>query len=75
MTQRVGEDPIEEESETRGEIVLGEPCGDLPVLHIGPSGHVDKEVAQTVPIAHYIHTACTHFGVLKFEKIINNKGI
>ncbi len=65
MTQRVGEDPIEEESETRGEVVLSEPSGDLPVLHIGPSGHVDEEIAQTVPISHYIHAACTHFWVLE----------
>ncbi len=75
MTQRVREDPIEEESETRGEVVLGEPCGDLPVLHIGPSRHVDEEIAQAVPVSHNVHTACAHFGVLKFEKIINNKGI
>ncbi len=68
MTQRVREDSIEEESETRGEVVLGEPCGDLAVLHIGPSGHVDEEIAQTVPIAHYIHTACAHLWVLKLEK-------
>lgn len=33
-----------------GEIVLGQPRNDLPVLHIGSASYVDNEVAQLLPM-------------------------
>lgn len=44
--------------------MLGEPRGDLAVLHVWPRRNVDEEVAQRVPVTHYIHAAWSHFRIL-----------
>jgi hypothetical protein len=33
------------------EIVLSQPCHHPLLLHVGPAGHIDDEVAQVLPVS------------------------
>ena len=64
VAQRVRGETVREADQAEGEVVPGEPGDNLLQLHAGPARHVDDEVAQLLPVSHYINRARPHLGVL-----------
>ena len=63
MAQGVGAEAVGEGEEAVRKVVLGQPRDDAALLHVGPAGDVDDQVAELLPVAHHVDGAGAHLGV------------